>query len=148
MNSATARRAVRNSFVGSWRIVEMEVWEREDIDESGPARIQFKRDGTGELRFLLVQGGMDCRFETRDGKPFVEFSWSGFDEMEETCGRGWAELKTGSRLRGRLFFHLGDDSGFTAARRRTANRRHPWLDRTRVHGGRLRQASGKRDRSN
>ena len=51
----------------------MELWEREDIDESRPARIQFNRDGTGESRFLLVQGGMDCRFETRDGKPFVEF---------------------------------------------------------------------------
>ena len=118
--ATTGQKSVRDSFVGSWRIVEMEQWEREDIDELGPARIQFNRDGTGELRFLVVQGGIDCRFETRDGKPFVEFSWSGFSEMDEACGRGWAELETGNRLRGRLFFHLGDDSAFAAVRRRTA----------------------------
>ncbi len=120
---ATRQKAARDSFVGSWRIVEMEVWQREDIDEEGPARIQFNRDGTGELRFLVVQGGMDCRFETRDAKPFVEFSWSGFSEMDETCGRGWAELDAGSTLRGRLFFHLGDDSAFIAIRDRTAKPR-------------------------
>ncbi len=90
--ATTRQKAARNSFVGSWRIVEMELWELEDIDESGPARIRFNRDGAGELRFL-VQGGMDCLFDTRDGKPSVEFSWSGFSEMEDTCGRGWAPLE-------------------------------------------------------
>ncbi len=114
------QKAARDSLVGSWRVVEMEVWQREDIDEQGPARIQFNRDGTGELRFLVVQGGMDCRFETRDEKPFVEFSWSGFSEMDEVFGRGWAELEAGGRLRGRLFFHLGDDSGFAAVRQGNA----------------------------
>lgn len=111
----TTQRIARDSFLGSWRIVEMGLWERKDIDELGPARIRFNRDGTGELRFLAVQGGIDCRFEMREGKPFVGFSWSGFDDMEETCGRGWAELEAG-RLTGRLFFHLGDDSAFTAVR--------------------------------
>jgi hypothetical protein len=89
----------------------------------GPARIRFNRDGTGELRFLMVQGGMNCRFETRDGNPFVEFSWSGFSEREETCGRGSAALEGGNRLKGRLFFHLGDDSAFRAVRERRADRR-------------------------
>lgn len=120
--ATTRQRAARDSFVGSWRIVDMEIWERDDIDEQGPARIQFNRAGTGDFRFLLVQGGTDCRFETRNGKPFVEFSWSGFDEMDEACGRGWAELEADGRLRGRLLFHLGDDSAFCAVRQRPTRR--------------------------
>jgi hypothetical protein len=35
--------------------------------------------------------------------------------MDQCSGRGWAVLD-GDRLTGRLFFHMGDDSGFTAAR--------------------------------
>ena len=123
MSNTTGGRTARNSFVGSWRIVEMEMWERNEIDEQGPARIQFNRDGTGELRFLLVEGGIDCRFEMRNGRAFVDFSWSGFSEMDKTCGRGWAELESDSRLKGRVFFHLGDDLAFAAVRQGTAHHR-------------------------
>jgi len=123
MSNTTGRLAARNSFVRPWRIVEMEMWERNEIEEQRPARIQFHRDGTGELHFLVVQGGIDCRFQMRDGRAFVEFSWSGFSEMDETCGRGRAELESDSRLKGRVFFHLGDDSAFAAVRQRTAHHR-------------------------
>jgi len=34
--------------LGSWRIVEMELWERADIDMLGRGYIRFDRDGTGE----------------------------------------------------------------------------------------------------
>ncbi len=107
-----------NPFSGSWRIVEMELWEREDIDMLGRGYIRFNRDRTGEFRFLAVQGGMDCRVAERDGKPIVEFSWAGYDEMDPASGRGWATLHADGRLRGRLFFHLGDDSAFGATRER------------------------------
>jgi hypothetical protein len=107
-----------DSFFGSWRIVEMELSEREDIDTLGTGYIRFNRDGTGEFRFLAVQGGMDCRIAEHDGRPIVEFSWLGYDEMDQTCGRGWAVVDADGRLRGRIFFHLGDDSGYTATRQR------------------------------
>jgi hypothetical protein len=107
-----------NPFLGSWRIVEMEMWEREDIDMLGPGYLRFDRDGTGEFRFLAVQAGMDCRIAERNGRPIVEFSWFGYSEMDQTCGRGWAALDADERLRGRLFFHLGDDSAFTATYQR------------------------------
>ncbi len=103
-----------NPFLGCWRIVEMELWEREDIDLLGRGYIRFNRDRTGEFRFLAVQGGMDCWVAERDGRPIVEFSWIGYDETDQTCGRGWAALDADGRLRGRLLFHLGDDSAFTA----------------------------------
>jgi hypothetical protein len=42
--------------------------------------------------------------------------------MDPTCGRGWAKLDADDRLRGRLFFHLGDDSAFTAMRERAVRK--------------------------
>jgi hypothetical protein len=111
-----------NPFLGLWRIVEMELWERADIDMLGRGYIRFDRDGTGEFRFLAVQAGIDCRLAERDGGPTVEFSWNGYDEMDPARGRGWAKLEADGRLRGRLFFHLGDDSAFTATRERAVRK--------------------------
>ena len=78
-----------------------------------------------EFHLILVYGWMDWRYLSRDGKPAVEFSWEGIDEGNQCSGRGWAVLE-GDGLAGRLFFHGGDDSGFTAERqkeRKTAKRR-------------------------
>lgn len=108
-------RTVKNAIIGSWRISEMELWDQEDIDMMAPGYFRFDADGMGEFGFIAVQGGLDCRYETRDGKTAVEFSWEGTDEMDQRSGRGWAVLD-GDRLTGRLFFHMGDDSGFTAER--------------------------------
>jgi hypothetical protein len=72
--------------------------------------------GMGEFRFIAVQAEMDCRFGTRDDRPLVEFSWQGFDEMDEASGRGWAILQNGGTLTGRIYIHQADDSGFTARR--------------------------------
>ena len=63
--------------------------------------------------------GMDCRFEERDGKPLVEFSWLGSDESDDANGRGWAVLEEDGSLNGRIYFHQGDDSAFTATRSET-----------------------------
>jgi hypothetical protein len=54
---------------------------------------------------------MDCRLTTREGEPYVEWTWDGNDEMDQ--GRGWAVVK-GDELHGKTFFHQGDDSGFVA----------------------------------
>lgn len=50
----------------------------------------------------------------RDRRPGVEFSWQGHDEGDPASGRGWATLEAEGSLRGRIYFHLGDDSGFHA----------------------------------
>jgi hypothetical protein len=59
---------------------------------------------------------MDWREASRDGGLGVEFSWEGFDEGDPVSGRGWAMLEPDGSLRGRFYFHLGDDSGFHAVR--------------------------------
>jgi hypothetical protein len=102
-------------FWGTWRIVEMEAWDRDACDLLGPAHFTFGRDGLGTFRFIAVEGDMDYRFGARDGKPLVEFSWSGHDENDPASGRGWAVVDS-DVLTGRIFIHRGDDSAFTAKR--------------------------------
>ena len=81
--------------------------------------------GHGVLRFLTIEGDIDYRLTERDGLPAVEFSFDGHDEGDRISGRGWAVLQSGT-LRGRIFFHDGDESAFAATRRlarRPAKRR-------------------------
>jgi hypothetical protein len=44
------------------------------------------------------------------------FSWEGDDDCDPVTGRGRTVLEVDGSLRGRIYFHLGDDSGFTAVR--------------------------------
>ena len=57
---------------------------------------------------------MDVREVERDGCPGIEFSWDGNDEGDPASGRGWATLRPGASLEGRIYFHMGDDSSFRA----------------------------------
>jgi hypothetical protein len=84
-------------------------------DEDLEPFIEFERSETGQFQFGYVYGEMDCQVTERDGKPAVEFSWDGNDETEHVFGRGWAVLD-GEDLEGMIFFHLGDDTDFTAKR--------------------------------
>lgn len=77
-------------LTGRWRIVEMDIWDRDAIELVGPGFIEFDEDGTGEFGFIAVRGWLDCRWSDRDGCPFVEFSWEGEDEGDQVSGRGWA----------------------------------------------------------
>ncbi|MGW4339856.1 hypothetical protein ACWEK5_44830 [Rhodococcus koreensis] len=100
---------------GRWRIVEMDLWDRDAIDLVEPGFIDFADDGTGQFGFIAVRGAMDCRTTERDDRTtVVEFSWDGDDEGDQVSGRGWAALVGDATLEGHLFIHLGDDSGFRA----------------------------------
>ncbi|TCO58280.1 hypothetical protein EV192_105345 [Actinocrispum wychmicini] len=90
------------------------MWDRDVIDLVEPGFIKFRKDRTGEFGFAAVRGWMDCRTTQRDSRTVVEFSWAGNDEGDQVSGRGWAALADDGTLDGRLFFHMGDDSGFRA----------------------------------
>src|SRR5436190_10352804 len=62
---------------GRWRIVSMEIWDADAIDLVEPGFIQFNQDRSGQFGLIAVQGWMDCREATRDGRPCVEFTWDG-----------------------------------------------------------------------
>lgn len=90
-------------------------WDEEYLHEQVQAFIDFSPDGTGEFQFGYVRGQMDCRATRKDGKPAVDFTWEGFDEMEPESGYGWAAFER-DRLIGVLAFDEDDESGFTAER--------------------------------
>ena len=73
---------------GRWHIVSMTEWDEDYLNEEVHAFIEFDDKGGGSFRFGYVQGFMDCRETTRDGKPCVEWSWEGNDEMDPAQGRG------------------------------------------------------------
>lgn len=61
------------SVVGRWRIVATELWDSDALNLVAPAFIEFGEDGLGSFGFIAVQGELDCRDVTRDGRPGVEF---------------------------------------------------------------------------
>ena len=103
------------SIAGRWRIVEMDLWERETLDLGAPAFDELPPQQTGSLAFVAVEGSVDWRPVRRDGRPGAEVTWDGFDDDDPASGRGWAVLRDGS-LSGHIYLHLGDDSGFKAVR--------------------------------
>jgi hypothetical protein len=111
------------NLVGRWRIIETDLWDREAIELVGPGYLEFRQDGMGRFGFIAVEGWMDCRPVQTDSGPGVEFTWDGTDEGDRVSGRGTAALQDDGSLRGHIYFHLGDDSGFRAERIDTADRR-------------------------
>jgi hypothetical protein len=55
----------RNSFVGKWRITEMEMWDQEFIDMGTQGHFLFEKDELGSFQFGLVQGRIDYRIENK-----------------------------------------------------------------------------------
>jgi hypothetical protein len=105
----------KSPLIGRWVIVSMSQRDEEYLNEEVRAFIEFEPGQRGEFHFGYVRGGIDYRDVLRDGKPAVEFSWDGNDEMDPAQGRGWAVLD-GERLKGMIFFHQGDESEFEAER--------------------------------
>lgn len=106
---------------GRWRIVETELWDQEALDLVVPAYMRFDRSGLGEMELIAIGASIDYRVGQRDGALVLEFSWSGFDEMDATSGRAWARID-GDTMRGKLFIHQGDESTFVARRERGVRR--------------------------
>jgi hypothetical protein len=102
-------------LLGRWLIVSMSNWDEDYINEEIRAFIEFEPGQRGDFQFGYVRGGIDYRDVLRDGRPAVEFSWEGNDEMDPASGRGWAILE-GDVLNGMIFFHQGDESEFVAER--------------------------------
>jgi hypothetical protein len=110
-----AKSKPRNWSEGRWLIVSMDQWDCDYLNEEDQAFMEFEAHNAGQFHFGCVHGETDYRLTTRDGKPAVEFTWDGHDETEAAQGRGWAVLE-GEELRGEIFFHQGDESGFVARR--------------------------------
>jgi hypothetical protein len=106
---------MKEKYIGKWRIEEMELWDRDFIDLVVRGHITVKKDGMGLLRFGAVEAEIDWRVELVAGVERLEFSFEGVDEGDPVSGRGWAQVE-GPSMNGRIYFHLGDDSAFSAKR--------------------------------
>lgn len=80
-----------------------------DSDET----FAFDSEWTGQFQFGLVTGDLDGRVEIIGNATRFDFSWSGQDENDPVCGRGWAVTQEGE-LCGRIYLHLADDSSLRA----------------------------------
>jgi hypothetical protein len=117
-NHKTSKQKRPNPFQGRWRITWMEQWDQDYVDDEVEGFFEFASDNLGRFQFGLVRGDIDYRLGARDGKPCIEFSWEGRDEMDAAQGRGWAVVG-GDELKGAIFFHQGDDSEFKARRKKS-----------------------------
>jgi hypothetical protein len=108
----------KNPFVGTWRITEMEQWDKDYIDEEVEAYIRFDKEEMGEFQFGCVRGVLDWEIVTGQGNARVDFSWEGDDEMHPVTGRGWARIEDNGGMFGRIAFHQGDRSWFRAERKK------------------------------
>ncbi|WP_395155116.1 hypothetical protein [Ilumatobacter sp.] len=107
---------MERDLIGSWRIVEMDVWDLDAIELVGPALMQVHSDGHGEFGFIAVQGQLDWKQDPGSTSERIAFTWEGDDEGDRVSGRGWASVNDADHLIGHIYFHLGDDSGFRAVR--------------------------------
>ena len=101
-------------FEGLWHIYEMELWDADYFNMEVQAFIEIDSKGVGEFQFGLVSGSLDIDEIGGDGR--MEFTWSGSDENDEAFGSGWLELKDKNTLKGKIKFHQGDKSKFSAKR--------------------------------
>jgi hypothetical protein len=77
-----------------------DVWSKNVLDLVEKAQITFEGTCGGEIAFVAVKGFLDVRYGSRQGATYAEFSWQGFDDTDETCGRGWATIGNDDRLIG------------------------------------------------
>ena len=94
------------ALIGTWRIIEADLWDRDYLDLVKPAYMTFEDRGHGKFAFGAVQGSLDCEYSHR----IIFFTWQGFDEMDEVRGDGSAELEDDGFVDIELRFHAGDQA--------------------------------------
>ena len=110
------------AFVGRWRITRTDLWGDEDLDLIGRPEIAFDRRGGGSIRVGALEAELDHRVDKNAGVLRLEFTWSGYDEMDPVSGRGWVEIE-GASMRGKVFIHMGEEIEFNAVRQDGKQRR-------------------------
>ncbi len=95
----------------------METWAQDFVDAEVDGFLEFGPDRFGSFQFGYVRGDVEYREGARDGKPSIEFSWNGHDEMDPSRGRGWAVVDV-DQLEGTFFIHRGDESAFRAKKQK------------------------------
>jgi hypothetical protein len=64
----------KSPFTGRWHIVLMDEWDVENMEEEGPAFIEFEAGQRGEFRFGLTSCNLDYRITERGGQAAAEWT--------------------------------------------------------------------------
>ena len=102
--------SIPQTIKGKWRIVEMEIWDKDFLDLMGPARIAIDAKGQGEFSFGCVNGA----FSALGVEASLISRWTGNDEMDEASGEISIDLEPDGSLTGEICFDNGDESEFRA----------------------------------
>lgn len=99
-------------LIGSWRIVEADIWDRDYLDLVEPAMLIIEADGRGEIAYGAMQAGLNLEYS----RNMVFFTWDGLDEMDEVGGSGSAELQDDGSLEIQIAYRYGDEAILKAIR--------------------------------
>src|SRR4051794_39860059 len=104
-------RSASNPFKGRWKIVWMEMWDQDYVDEEAPGHVTFHGKGRGDFQLGYVCGS----FAWSTGSDCMDALWEGNDEMDPAQGGIHCEMKK-DELYGTIEFFAGDKSAFRAVR--------------------------------
>lgn len=116
MASKKKAKKEKNEFVGKWHIDEMETWDEDYFNMEVQAYLEIDSTNMGHFQFGLVSGHIDGEIVEDGERTRLEFTWDGNDECDEAQGSGWIELVNSNCIEGKIKFHLGDSSTFSAER--------------------------------
>jgi hypothetical protein len=98
--------------IGRWRIVAADLWERDYLDLCGPAILDIRADGSGEIAFGALQASLYPAYGHQD----VAFDREGDDDTHEVRGSGSAEILHDGSLEIEFDYHRSDDAILKAVR--------------------------------
>jgi hypothetical protein len=101
---------------GTWHITDMENWDEDYFNMEVQAYIEIDKRGSGDFQFGLVTGQIDGEIVKDGSGEKLEFTWEGNDENDAAFGSGWLKLQDKNTAEGKIKFHQGDSSLFTAER--------------------------------
>ena len=100
-----------NSFKGRWKIVWMEMWDQDFVDEEVPGHVTLGDKSLGDFQFGYVYGSFT--WSTKNGR--IDALWEGNDEMDPAYGDIHCTIQEGA-LCGTIGLFNGDRSAFRAVR--------------------------------
>ena len=104
-------KSTANPFEGRWKIVWMEMWDQDFVDEEVPGHVTLGDKGRGDFQFGYVCGSF--AWSAKNGH--IDAFWEGNDEMDPARGDIHCKIKEGE-LCGTIGFFNGDRSAFRAVR--------------------------------
>jgi hypothetical protein len=94
------------------RIVAADLWEGGYLHLCGPAILDIRADGHGEIAFGALQASLDLA----SGYSDICFDWEGHDDLHQVRGSRSAELLDDGSLEIEFDDHRGDDAILKAVR--------------------------------